>query len=203
MNAMYSVCFENKVITFTDEVPAGCDTVWLADDEPFEIAKVLQKLENSKYLCIKGADPEALFRRFAALFTAVEAAGGVVEDESGRYLMIFRNGRWDLPKGHLEAGEAIEQCAVREVEEECGIQGVRCGRLLARTFHFYRMYGRWELKRTHWYAMQGGGEQPLTPQREEGITRVEWIPRAEIAVRLETSFETIREVFRQAGVLPR
>ena len=114
--------------------------------------------------------------------------------------MILRNGRWDLPKGHLEAGESIETCAMREVEEECGVGGLTVDGLLTRTLHFYRMRGRWELKETWWYAMRCEGTPQPTPQREEGIVRVEWVVPEEVSVRLKGSFETIRTVFRSAGM---
>jgi ADP-ribose pyrophosphatase YjhB (NUDIX family) len=50
----------------------------------------------------------------------VMAAGGLVENEHGEILLIYRKKHWDLPKGKLDAGETLEECAVREVEEETG-----------------------------------------------------------------------------------
>jgi len=59
------------------------------------------------------------------------SAGGVVYRQIERngqphwqVAMMRRtdNGGWDLPKGHLEEGETIQQAALREVEEEVGLQ---------------------------------------------------------------------------------
>jgi 8-oxo-dGTP pyrophosphatase MutT (NUDIX family) len=36
--------------------------------------------------------------------------------------MILRLGKWDLPKGKMEKNEEPMICAIREVEEECGIK---------------------------------------------------------------------------------
>ena len=113
--------------------------------------------------------------------------------------MIFRNGRWDLPKGHWEPGETIEECAVREVGEETGVRGVRIVRPLCETFHAYPMRGRWELKRTRWFEMRFDGSCALSPQREEGIERVVWCPPSELDGRLRATFPTIRRVMACLG----
>ena len=196
---MLNVYFEDKIITFTQESPKGGGTV-VPEGDGIGIAKVLQNLENSKHLWIKAVDAHAAFAKFRAQFLPVTAAGGLVVDGAGKNLMILRNGRWDLPKGHLEPGESIEACALREVEEECGVGGLTVDGLLARTLHFYRMRGRWEMKETWWYAMHTDGCPEPRPQREEGIVRAEWIAPEEVAALLERSFETIREVFRRAGM---
>ncbi len=144
--------------------------------------------------CQSEAEVERLFDSFARQFVAVVAGGGVVEACGGELLMIERNGRWDLPKGHWEEGESLEECALREVEEECGITSLTLVSPLCQTLHAYCMRGRWELKRTHWYRMRGDKELPLTPQREEGIERVEWVDRDSLPRLLEGSFPTIRLV---------
>ncbi len=69
-------------------------------------------------------DLEKLKKAFFKLFKPVTAAGGLVENEKGEVLLIFRRGKWDLPKGKLDPGETIEQCAVREVEEETGLKNI-------------------------------------------------------------------------------
>ncbi|MDE5637441.1 MAG: NUDIX domain-containing protein, partial [Alistipes sp.] len=124
----------------------------------------------------------------------VEAAGGAVSDADGRVLMIRRNDRWDLPKGHVESGETPAGCAVREVAEETGIVAETAGGPLCSTLHCYDIYGRWEMKRTVWFAMRYVSGCPA-PQREEGIERVEWLGGEELKNAVASSYPTIRQVF--------
>ena len=159
-------------------------------------AKVLKILETHNRVALVGADPEALFARFAADFAYVEAAGGVVTDEAGRHLLIYRNGRWDLPKGHVEAGESDAACAEREIAEETGVAAA-VEAPLCETLHAYRFTPtrRWELKRTRWFRLRPQGESELRPQGEEGIEQVAWCDAAQLSRSLESSYPTIRAVF--------
>ena len=108
----------------------------------------------------------------------ITAAGGVLirnHSASPEVLLIYRNGNWDLPKGRREGSESIETCAVREVEEETGASGISTESFLCTTYHEYRENGTLWGKTTHWYLMKTGEkEQELTPETEEGITRVVW-----------------------------
>src|SRR3954447_7139070 len=92
------------------------------------------------------------------------AAGGIVENEAGDILWQFRRGKWDLPKGKLDEGETIEECAVREVEEETGLHDIELGELVGITHHFYRENEEDIEKETHWFAMKVSGQQELVPQ---------------------------------------
>lgn len=103
----------------------------------------------------------------------VKAAGGVVTNEDGEALLIYRNQHWDLPKGMMEPGETPSQCAIREVAEETGIMVDSINKLLLESFHVYNLYGGWHLKRTYWFEMNGR-KQDTTPQTEEGITQCSW-----------------------------
>lgn len=159
--------------------------------------EVVERLKECEGLYIVCSDPESAYRHFASQFTEVEAAGGVVAMGS-RLLTMRRNGRWDLPKGHLEEGESIEQCAAREVAEECGLELERLHVTahIADTLHFYYFpkTQRWELKTTHWYAMDYDGAADTAPQTEEGITEVAWIERSDALSHFTDSFGTIRTV---------
>ena len=191
-----TVYFADKSVTFTTAAPGG---EWYAvaaeSDGGVSRPKILNFLESHNSVAVVSADPEATFRAFASQFAWVEAAGGVVVDEAGRWLLIHRNGRWDLPKGHLEAGESIETCAAREVEEETGVRG-EVVRPLCRTLHAYWFpkSGRWELKRTHWFELRATEPSALQPQTEEGIERVVWCTPAEAAEHVREAFPTIRRV---------
>lgn len=105
----------------------------------------------------------------------IEAAGGLVTDTNGEILFIKRLGKWDLPKGKLEEGEDVPTCALREVEEECGIEGHRIVEELPNTFHTYTMGDTPILKKTYWYWMKVDGRPELTPQTEEDITETIWL----------------------------
>lgn len=128
------------------------------------------------------------------------AAGGLVYNESGELLMIFRRGKWDLPKGKLDEDELIEDCAVREVMEETGLINVVRGKLIGVTHHQY--FDQWVkeevIKETHWYRMQAPGIQSLVPQTEEDIEIIRWVNRQELEECLKNSYDTIVEIVRKA-----
>ncbi|MFR9651552.1 MAG: NUDIX domain-containing protein [Rikenellaceae bacterium] len=155
--------------------------------EDLTIDRVVAMFNLSPTLYIE----ENCFGDFASQFKLVDAAGGVVKRD-GQALLIFRNGRWDLPKGHWEQGETMEQCAIREVEEETGVESITIEHHLVTTLHFYNMRGVWELKSTHWYAMSSDCHSDLTPQNEEGIEIAEWVELPLLRQRVEGSFPTVR-----------
>lgn len=122
------------------------------------------------------------------------AGGGIVENEERKILFQLRRGKWDLPKGKLEEGEAIEACALREVEEETGLHHLQLGELVGVTHHFYNEKGRELEKETHWFAMKVSGKQTLVPQLEEDITDLKWVAENELQSYLSNSFKNIVEI---------
>ena len=168
-------------------------------DEP-SLCEVNARLKESDGLYIVCSDPAKAYAHFATQLTEVEAAGGVVAF-GDKILAMRRNGRWDLPKGHLEEGESIEQCAAREVAEECGLElekiKVTAKIVATRHFYYFPRTERWELKTTHWYAMSYNGTADTAPQTEEGITEVEWIERNQMDAQFAESFGTIRTVIEE------
>ena len=132
---------------------------------------------------------------FCAQYILIEAAGGLVYNLDNQLLMIFRNGKWDLPKGKLEPGENIRQCAIREVEEECGVYNLTISKKITDTYHTYELKGDPILKRTYWYMMNSDFDGRLVAQIEEGITKVEWVNEDDIAKKLENSYGNIKELF--------
>lgn len=190
-----TVYFLDKRVTF---LPDGADTAdfdAVVADSAISRAKVVKILEMHNRAAVLSDDPARTFDRFAADFKAVTAAGGVVADDAGRKLMIYRRGRYDLPKGHWEQGETIEECALREVGEETGVANAKIIAPICNTLHAYDVYGEWELKRTHWFLMKADGTADTVPQAEEGIEAAEWLTEDEIDDRLQQSFPTIRDVF--------
>lgn len=127
------------------------------------------------------SDLDQLKEDFFAMFKIVKAAGGLVRNDEGKVLSIFRNGYWDLPKGKVEKNENIDSAAIREVMEETGLQNIVMDALLTETFHTYRI-GKEKrvLKWSYWYRMQSN-DVALQPQTEEGIEQVCWLSAAELA----------------------
>ena len=142
------------------------------------------------------SDLEELRKAFYKKFTIVQAGGGLVENEKKEALLIFRRGKWDLPKGKLDKGESLEDCAVREVEEETGLQKLKRGSALAITYHTYHEGARYILKESHWYTMKVKGEQNLVPQIAEGITEIRWVKPGDIPSYYEMSFPSVVDVLR-------
>ena len=126
----------------------------------------------------------------------IKAAGGVVFNQKKELLMIFRNGKWDLPKGKLETGENIEECAIREVQEECGVNNLHIVSKLSDTYHTYTLNDNKVLKHTSWFRMITNFEGKLSPQINEGITKVEWVKEDEVAERLKNAYVNLVELLQ-------
>ncbi len=124
----------------------------------------------------------------------ITAAGGIVENEDGKILFQYRRRKWDLPKGKLEEGETIEECAVREVEEETGLRNIILGELVGITHHFYTEKQKEIDKETYWYAMKANGEQQLVPQLQEDILELRWIHENELQEYLSDTYPNIIEI---------
>lgn len=144
------------------------------------------------------ADLDELRKAFQKKFTVVRAAGGLVRNEYDQILMIFRRGRWDFPKGKLDKGEKLEDCAVREVEEETGLRNVKLLFPLTVTCHTYHEGTRHILKESHWFSMTVAGEQNLTPQAEEDISDLKWIDKKELNSYVERTFPLISDIIQSA-----
>ena len=185
----------DKSIVFTTSQPTD-DYYVLNYKLPSDLllANILKILETNNKIAIYASDLDPLFALFTSQFLHVEAAGGVVRNASDEILMILRGGRWELPKGHLEDAEALYECAMREVTEETGVDGLTIERYLCDTYHFYNMHNRWELKITHWYEMNSLSTTTLKPQMEEGISLAAWCSPSMVEDNLKRSFETVRNV---------
>ncbi|MBY0536359.1 MAG: NUDIX domain-containing protein [Chitinophagaceae bacterium] len=134
-------------------------------------------------------------------FEIVKAGGGLVYNEDGKVLMMFRRGKWDLPKGKLDEGESIEECAVREIEEETGLKELVREKFITTTYHHYSFKGKEILKESYWYEVRTKFKGSLVPQLEEDITEVKWVAVTELDSYLENTYASIREVFAAAGLI--
>jgi 8-oxo-dGTP pyrophosphatase MutT (NUDIX family) len=176
---MYKVHFENRFILISSEPDRlqkyGLFHKFYETNELYKIITDFQSDKTIHSLNIYGPDIKYIWKIFRIFFTEVYAAGGLVMHTSGRYLFIEKKGKLDLPKGHIEPGEEPEICALREVNEECGIVGHTIVKPLTPSYHTYSWEGISYLKKTNWYLMQYGGEMVTEPQADEGITKVEWL----------------------------
>ena len=168
-----------------------------------DLAKILVFFQTSSFnsLYIVVDDADVFFSVLSKQFTIIEAAGGLVTNSAGDVLLINRNGMWDLPKGKVEKGEATEQAAVREVEEECGISPLELNDLITVTYHTYNLNSIAILKPTYWYRMQYLGGAVPSPQVDEGITEVRWVAPNMLSPFVENTYPSIRDVFASVGLV--
>lgn len=145
--------------------------------------------------------PKMLFKAIKKRCLWIKAAGGLVVNNKGEYLFIFRNKRWDLPKGKVEKDEKVKVTAIREVEEECGVKIEKRGKCLCKTYHIYEMNGKVVLKSTSWYKMEVKGKPKLIPQKEEGITSAAWVNESDIKNKIKNTYPLIVEVIKKLKLL--
>jgi 8-oxo-dGTP pyrophosphatase MutT (NUDIX family) len=203
MAQKYRIYINDKVILLTQSVPAKADSYKQLDQQDFNL-KTLYPVINSGSIplyYILCDDAKAMLKKIKKSIMLIKAAGGLVKNKKGDYLFIYRNDKWDLPKGKLEKGEDAREGAVREVEEECGIAVDKCGKKIVITYHVYSLKGEPVLKKTWWYKMTYNGKAKLKPQLEEGITDVRWLGKAKIATVTDNTFPSIMDVLAKEDLL--
>ena len=186
-----------------DQILSDPNIIRFSLGESPDIHSLVEMVEVSGSLhrvCIPSADPEDTYRKICAEFLEVNAGGGLVSNRRGDYLLISRNGLWDLPKGHQDPGEDIAVTALREVQEETGIEDLELRDLICITDHCYRRDGIWHLKHTWWYDMLYTDPTDLTPQTEEDITKAAWVAKSSLPPYLLNTYPSIQEVFREAKI---
>lgn len=129
-------------------------------------------------------------------YSVVKAAGGIVQNEFGQILMMYRLKTWDLPKGKLDKGESSKVAAIREVEEECGVKA-KLGKKICTTFHTYTYKNEAILKQTKWYSMDLIDDSKMKPQVEENIEKLEWMGKEKVKLALINSYSSIRFVLKK------
>lgn len=185
----------------TAEISKDLMNYQLVELKSFDFEDFYQALaKNPTFLFVLlSDDPRATFKAIKDEIRVIEAAGGLVKNKDGKYLFIYRNGRWDLPKGKLEPKEKTREAAVREVEEECGLKVKKLNEKIAKTYHVYEIKGKPVLKISHWYAMEAKSNQKLVPQTEEGITEVKWFAKQDFGIVRANTFGNILEVVSLLG----
>jgi 8-oxo-dGTP pyrophosphatase MutT (NUDIX family) len=177
------------------------DTMLIDEFSPPAINSLIHEMRLSKIHAgiLLHSNLEALKKAFYKKFLLIKAAGGLVTNEAGDLLFIFRKNKWDLPKGKLEDGENIEACAIRETEEETGLKRVTMEKPLTTTHHTYDESGHHILKETYWYKLSVSGKQELQPQFEEQITEIKWVVPGSLQDVLSNTYPLIKDVISSGG----
>jgi ADP-ribose pyrophosphatase YjhB (NUDIX family) len=199
---MYNIYFGKRCITLCtpdEKIIKDPNAVILRTDNKYNYSQIIEILESSpaiRHLMIyTESEIDSEFNRLRALFKEINAGGGVIENENKEFLLIFRDEMWDLPKGKQEPDEEISKTALREVEEECGISGMDLEKLLCITRHCYKLNGTFILKHTWWYQMKYHKNTAPIPQKEENITKTEWVKIEQLPNYLKETYPSIKEVF--------
>lgn len=195
---MYKVFVNDKPLFLTNEVAKETDfQLFLLESVDIEqvIIKMFQNKIQKAYLYYP--DEKAILKKVKEKIPVCKAGGGLVYNKAGDVLFIFRNGKWDLPKGGIEKGEEIEDTAIREVEEETGVKNLKITHKLQKTYHVFKRGGKYKLKVTHWYEMRTDFTGTPKPQANEGIEKVAWLGPEEIKEALKNSYENIKLLFEE------
>ncbi len=190
---MYKVFVGDKpiVLTTTIEKEKGFKNFLL---ESANIGKIIKLLNTTSIEAVHLIDknPETLIKTFLKKLPNVVAGGGKVYNTKGEVLFIYRNDKWDLPKGKAERKESIEETAIREVEEETGVEGLSITKPMQTTYHIFKRNGRHRIKITYWFEMITDFNGKLYPQEKEGITKVAWLDEKASQKALENSYANIK-----------
>ncbi len=201
MPTIYLAERQIKLISPTETKP-GTNVPEINPGQPFPFwDRFLSFLADSVEgeLVFRSADPQWLFRFIASHFEPAEAAGGLVKNEQNQLLFIFRQGKWDLPKGHCEKNETVEETALREVEEECGIEQLKIICPLPTTYHVYELKkDRWIIKKTWWYLMHSSSRKKPRPQSSEQIESAQWFKKENLEKVFENTYGSVKEVVSYA-----
>ncbi|MGE8341914.1 MAG: NUDIX hydrolase [Flavobacterium sp.] len=200
---MYKVFVNDKPLFLTNEISRETDfQLFLL--ESIDIEQLIIKIFQNKIqkAILYHPDESEIMKTLKAKIPVNKAGGGFVYNKKGEVLFIFRNGKWDLPKGGIEKGEDIEATAMREVEEETGVNQLRITNKLQKTYHIFKRNGKYKLKITHWFEMQSDFEGIPHGQIEEGIEKVAWLNPEQIKEALKNSYENIKLLFEEDKSAP-
>lgn len=202
------VYFNDKPLFLADSIDAELepykhhdDAIFMDEFSPPAINSIIHEMRLQKIHAgiLFHTDLEKLKKSFVKKFVLIKAAGGLVVDENGGLLFIYRRGKWDLPKGKIDAGESPEICAVREVKEETGLKSVTIQKHLITTYHTYEESGKHFLKETEWYLMRSPIQDILEPQTVEQITEAIWVSSEQLQKYTSNTYLLIKDVLKSAG----
>ncbi len=193
---MYKVFVNDKPLFLTNEIQKETDfQLFLL--ESVDIKQLVSKIHQNKISKAYLYDPDEkeILRKLKDKMPVQKAGGGLVYNDNDEVLFIFRNGKWDLPKGGVEKDEEITETAIREVEEETGVKNLRITKKLQKTYHIFKRNDKYKLKITHWFEMRTSYTGMLSPQENEGIEKAVWLSPDEIKDALQNSYENIKLLF--------
>lgn len=202
-----TIYFDDKPVFLCDEITKEIneyrhhpDAVFMDEISTPGINSLLHEINKERFHAgiIFGKDLSKLKKQFFKHFHVIQAGGGLVKNIDQEILLIFRLGKWDLPKGKLDENESIEECALREVSEETGLTHLKIIRPLEVTYHTYVLFGKHNLKETHWFEMSATKAEKLIPQTEEDITEIKWVKKEELSPFLLNTFPTIATVLKHS-----
>jgi 8-oxo-dGTP pyrophosphatase MutT (NUDIX family) len=199
------IYFDSKPLFLCNEIDATIDRYLHHDDtvyiDELDVHTIKTMIHEMALPAVHAGvffhtDLEALQKAFFKKFKLIQAGGGLVTNEADEVLLIFRRGLWDLPKGKLDKGETLEDCAVREVEEETGLEKVKLVAPLMVTYHTYHEGTKFILKESHWYSMTVAGKQNLVPQTEEDIHEIKWVAKNDLDQYMSNAFPSVADVLQ-------
>ena len=200
---MYKVFFNRKVVLLTTKIVDHDDETplfYIKYSDQKQIISAL-KSKKTKAIYLYHAKEDKLWKKLLKIFSLVEAAGGLVEHLSGKFLFIYRNEKWDLPKGRVEKKEILIDGAVREVMEETGVKDLIVKKNLNHTFHLFSRNGKYKLKKTYWYLMTTSYNGVLEPQLDEGIVKAEWKTKEEIPDLMKNAYHNIKILLEEVELI--
>ena len=196
---MYKVFFNQKPLILTSKIIKSSDSnplIHIKFSSKNQILKAVKsKKTESVYIYHKNI--KKLWEIFTKKFPIIDAAGGLVERSDGKILFIYRNNRWDLPKGGVEKKELIIEAAQREVKEETGLADLIVISKIGETYHIFKKGKNFRLKRTYWFKMKSDYQGELFPQEEEGIISAEWINKKRIQEIFKNAYENIKKIVNE------
>ena len=196
---MYKVFFNQKPLILTSKIIKSSDSnplIHIKFSSKNQILKAVKsKKTESVYIYHKNI--KKLWEIFTKKFPIIDAAGGLVERSDGKILFIYRNNRWDLPKGGVEKKELIIEAAQREVKEETGLADLIVISKIGETYHIFKKGKNFRLKRTYWFKMKSDYQGELLPQEEEGIISAEWINKKRIPEIFKNAYENIKKIVNE------
>ncbi|WP_245704500.1 NUDIX hydrolase [Daejeonella rubra] len=199
MAQIYKIYINEVVLIMTESLPPDIEDYQelnVAKFNFFKFYELARPLESPKIFLLLTPDFKSLFKDIKRSMILIKAAGGIVSNEANKFLFIFRNGKWDLPKGKIEKGENSRVAAIREVQEECGISIDSSGDKICNTYHIYEINEALVIKKTAWYWMRADKQEKLVPQLEEGITDARWLAPGDLMLVRQNTYPLIRDLLK-------
>jgi len=205
---MYKVFYQDRIIYLTEDFSSnfnnnyGLFYKFYNPDELKELIKLFSYITSIKKLFVFHSKLDQLFQQFSTCFINITSAGGLVTNSKGKVLLIKRRGKWDLPKGKAEAGESYEQTALREVNEETGIQDLEIVKPLLTTYHIYKDGEDLVLKKNVWFDIKSISNEDPVPQLEEEIKEAIWLDPEDLSLILGNTFLSIIDILKEKKLMP-